>query len=123
MPLRVAWATCVGAVLVTVLGPLALPGGVAKAVFPYTFGLIGLAALLLGMILVTDYHGSLSSVAKHSMIGVGSLLRVQQQSQKWSPDLGAKNKPRQIRGMAGLFELPIRIELMTFSLRVKRSTD
>jgi len=25
--------------------------------------------------------------------------------------------------MAGLFELPIRIELMTFSLRVKRSTD
>ncbi|GAA4035497.1 hypothetical protein GCM10023063_19990 [Arthrobacter methylotrophus] len=76
LPLRVAWVTCVGTVVVTVLVSLALPGGVAKAVFRYAFGLIGLAAFLLGMILVTNYHGSLSSVAKPSTIGNGSLLRV-----------------------------------------------
>jgi hypothetical protein len=35
-----------------------------------------------------------------------------------------KQKPRRFNEPAGLFsELPIRIELMTFSLRVKRSTD
>lgn len=76
LPLRVAWVACVGTVLVAVLGSLALPGGVVKAVFPYAFGFIGLAAFLEGMILVTDYRGSLSSVAKLSTIGIGSLIRV-----------------------------------------------
>ncbi|MCZ9884090.1 hypothetical protein [Arthrobacter sp. B2a2-09] len=76
LSLRVAWVTCVGTVLVTILGSLALPGDVDKAIFPFAFGLIGLAALLQGLILVTDYHGSLSSVAKRSTIGNGSLLRV-----------------------------------------------
>jgi hypothetical protein len=75
LPLRVAWLACVGTVLVTFLGSLALPG-VARVVFPYAFGLIGLAAFLEGMILVTDHRGSLSAVAKLSTIGIGSLLRV-----------------------------------------------
>ncbi|MEW1821585.1 hypothetical protein AB0323_12465 [Arthrobacter sp. NPDC080031] len=76
LPLRVAWVTCAVLILLTVLSSLALPRDVAKAVLPYAFGLIGLAAFLEGMILVTDHRGSLSRVAKLSTIGIGSLLPV-----------------------------------------------
>ena len=76
LPLRVVWVTCFVVILVTVLGSLAVPRDVVKAVFPYAFGLIGLAAFFEGLFLVTDYRGSLSATARLSRIGIGSLLRV-----------------------------------------------
>jgi hypothetical protein len=76
MPLRVAWLTCFGVILVTGVGPLVVPRDVVRAAIPFAFGLVGLAAFFLGTILATDYRGSASATARLSAVGTGSLLRV-----------------------------------------------
>lgn len=78
MPLRVAWLTFFGVLLITSIGILVASGqrDVVRAAIPYASGAIGLAAFMLGTFLATDYRGSASSVARLSRVGTGSLLRV-----------------------------------------------
>ena len=78
IPLRVAWLTNFGAILVAVLGLLAASGerDVLRVAVPFAFGVVGLAAFFLGAILATDYRGSASAAARLGAVGTGSVLRV-----------------------------------------------
>lgn len=76
MPLRVAWLTDFGVILIVVVDSLVIQEDVVRAAFPFAIGLIGLTSCCLGTMLATGFHGSASAAAPLSTVGTGSLLRV-----------------------------------------------